>query len=200
MKQVPPSAQTQETAVMHLLEAHRYLLPSARLLSEEMIEMITYFFILEQTLHIAEFIQAEALPFNVLCLQHSVNSSNVSYYNAYLFASIGIMSGLGGGPGGKYLLGSSFMTEKRTRALLIGIETLREFKRGSPEGVYWGYICVRSRHLGSRVSVCCRRPRTSSRMARAPPKPSFLSTPRPSASPSPSCGALRAAVRLRSRR
>lgn len=152
-RKLPRDERSPENIVMHLVRREPALLPSVRYLNAETNDLIESAFRVHAKFNLAQFLQTENTPNQILELKRRVRYEGEALLKFYLLAVVCTMCGLKGADGPGALNGSLFMDEQNGRTVLQGIQCLQQLDSASPQAIYWGYLCSRACRLGLPVDT-----------------------------------------------
>jgi len=134
-----------ENVIAHLIEEAPAMVPSVGNLTLQMQWLLKDAFELHSYFNLAQMLQAENTPAQVLKLQQYLVGRSDNLLQFYLVGVVGVMCGLRGVESAN---GSLFMDRTNGRNVLAGIRCLERLSDASPHAIYWSYIAERSRWLG----------------------------------------------------
>eukprot|EP00930_Biecheleria_cincta_P034011 TRINITY_DN23540_c0_g1_i1.p1 TRINITY_DN23540_c0_g1~~TRINITY_DN23540_c0_g1_i1.p1 ORF type:complete len:1211 (-),score=186.87 TRINITY_DN23540_c0_g1_i1:179-3784(-) len=147
VKQLPPSCQRPEPAVLYIIKNFQRAAPSVHSLSENSLALVEGALQLHQYFNFPQMLQGENVPASILQLQQLVASMHMGddVFRFYVFFLLGFMSGLAAGHG------SRFLTATNGRSVILGISMLQRVLNSEPHSIYWGFISERAGQLKQRA-------------------------------------------------
>mmetsp|Transcript_57274 Transcript_57274/g.133948 ORF Transcript_57274/g.133948 Transcript_57274/m.133948 type:complete len:1188 (+) Transcript_57274:58-3621(+) len=141
LRQVPPHARRPERALLHLINSEQHLVPSVRFLSASALKFVQNALFVHEQFNLAQMLQGENVPGSVLTLQNLIKELGEEAFHFYILFLIGFMSGLAAGRG------SRFLNSKNAEGVITGIRMLQQLLKGTPKGIYWGFLSARAQSL-----------------------------------------------------
>ena len=141
LSQVPKDMKRPERAVLHLMTDVQQVVPSVAWLTDAGRTYVTDALIVHETFNLAQMLQGENVPANILQLYQLVHQQGQNGFNFYMLFLLGFMSGIAGGKG------SRFMSAKNAEAVISGFLMLQSLLKSPPRDIYWGYMTTRARAL-----------------------------------------------------
>eukprot|EP00931_Biecheleriopsis_adriatica_P101472 TRINITY_DN76603_c0_g1_i1.p1 TRINITY_DN76603_c0_g1~~TRINITY_DN76603_c0_g1_i1.p1 ORF type:complete len:1256 (+),score=210.69 TRINITY_DN76603_c0_g1_i1:504-3770(+) len=149
VRQMDKDFKTPEGALKHLISLEQdNILPSIAHMDEDNLILVQELLGVYENFNLGQFMQAENTPFSLWTLQQFLqHCSDGRILKLYLISAIGVMSGLGGLKGGITVRGSSFMDEKNSNMLLLGLQNMEFLEEVPCQAVYWNYVKGRAKLL-----------------------------------------------------
>ncbi|CAK9078837.1 Potassium/sodium hyperpolarization-activated cyclic nucleotide-gated channel 2 [Durusdinium trenchii] len=144
VNQLPKDKRRPERAVLHIIEHHKNVVPSADSLGVDGLRGVKKALMVHETFNLAQMLQGENVPGNVSQLQDlvlSYGSEGEEVFHFYILFLLGFMSGLAAGQG------SRFMNAVNAPAVISGVGMLQHLLHATPRGIYWGFISARAAAL-----------------------------------------------------
>ena len=141
LSQVPKEMKRPERAVLHLMTDVQQVVPSVAWLTDAGRTSVTDALLVHETFNLAQMLQGENVPANILQLYQLVHQQGQNGFNFYMLFLLGFMSGIAGGNG------SRFMNAKNAEAVISGFLMLQSLLKSPPRDIYWGYMTTRARAL-----------------------------------------------------
>eukprot|EP00930_Biecheleria_cincta_P035260 TRINITY_DN24259_c0_g1_i1.p1 TRINITY_DN24259_c0_g1~~TRINITY_DN24259_c0_g1_i1.p1 ORF type:complete len:337 (+),score=55.38 TRINITY_DN24259_c0_g1_i1:187-1197(+) len=123
------------------MRSARNIVSSCEELSEQALDYARVALAVHEEFNMAQMLQGENIPGNLVQLQDCVNSKGKAALKIYILFLLGLMSGLAGGRG------SRFMDAKNAIGVITGIQLLEEILESTPRAVYWSYLVARGKQL-----------------------------------------------------
>ncbi|CAJ1379205.1 unnamed protein product [Effrenium voratum] len=142
--QLPRHAQLPDAAVTRLLEKHRNVVPSARVLEMETLDLVQIISMMHESFVFGQFMQAENTPLSLQLLRRKASEHSEWTYKLFLFSALTMLAGIGARPG---CTSSPFLTSSTLQSVLFSLESLQLLQQRSSQEVYWSYLCHWGRSL-----------------------------------------------------
>eukprot|EP00931_Biecheleriopsis_adriatica_P030781 TRINITY_DN18100_c0_g1_i1.p1 TRINITY_DN18100_c0_g1~~TRINITY_DN18100_c0_g1_i1.p1 ORF type:complete len:346 (+),score=52.50 TRINITY_DN18100_c0_g1_i1:72-1040(+) len=104
--------------------------------------MVEKALLVQRKFKLAQMLQGENAPGNVLQLQELIETYGHEVFRFYILFLLGLMSGLAGGQG------SRFMDSANARGVITGIESLMPVSRVKAQVIYWNFMTARALCFG----------------------------------------------------
>eukprot|EP00931_Biecheleriopsis_adriatica_P030349 TRINITY_DN17897_c0_g1_i6.p1 TRINITY_DN17897_c0_g1~~TRINITY_DN17897_c0_g1_i6.p1 ORF type:complete len:401 (+),score=58.00 TRINITY_DN17897_c0_g1_i6:134-1204(+) len=141
VQQLPSSAERPERAVLYVMAHYASIVPSTGLLSRDGYQLAEDTLRIHESFNLGQMIQGENAPGSLLQLAGMLSERDQATHKFYVLFLLGLMSGLAGGQGSKY------MTSSNALSVVTCIGCLIDLTVSSPEAIYWNFITSRARSL-----------------------------------------------------
>eukprot|EP00931_Biecheleriopsis_adriatica_P083836 TRINITY_DN5752_c0_g2_i2.p1 TRINITY_DN5752_c0_g2~~TRINITY_DN5752_c0_g2_i2.p1 ORF type:complete len:563 (-),score=118.46 TRINITY_DN5752_c0_g2_i2:173-1816(-) len=141
VQQLPSEHQRPEAAVMYMMKEWKNVVPSVTKLSAHAFVLCERALFLHEQFNLAQMLQGENVPGNVLLLKDLERSHGDEVFHFYMLFLLGFMSGLAGGAG------SRFMNNKNAQGVIAGLKSLENLAQLEPQLIYWNFMAERAEHL-----------------------------------------------------
>jgi len=141
---LPLDQRSPEDVLLSLIHKAPRLLPSLAALSPEQQRFLIEALALGAQFNLAQMLQGESTPAEVLRLQQQVRS--LEYKETFKFYLVTVVTSMCSLEATLHLRGASFLNETNGRHLLLAIKCLRAMHK-TPQQIYWGYIISRMKEL-----------------------------------------------------
>ena len=142
--QLPRQSQQPDAAVSHLLEKRPNVVPSSKILDEELFSLVESISLLHESFVFGQFMQAENTPLSLQILRQRAADHDEAAYKLFLVSALAMLAGIGAKPGDTH---SPFLTETTTLTVLYSLQALQKLQVRSSQEIYWSYLCHWGRSL-----------------------------------------------------